>query len=117
MKRIQENAKKPKVVFISGSYRAPTPAGIVSNAMLARKYAIKYWQLGFFVICPHTNSFLFDGICNEEVWLDGYLEILSRCDAIVMIPGWTASTGATAEYKFAKENNIEIIYDQEVFDE
>jgi len=39
------------------------------------------------------------------------LEILNRCDVIVMAPGWPDSSGAMEELRFAKERGKEIIYE------
>jgi len=100
-----------KLAFISGPYRADTPAGIVKNIRSAETVAIKYWRLGYAVICPHKNTALFDGLLPDTAWLKGDLEILSRCDTIVMAPGWPDSSGALEELRFAKERGKEIIYE------
>lgn len=82
-----------------------------SNIMKAREYALKYWKLGYAVICPHLNNMLMDGELPDQSWLDGDLVILSKCEIIVMIPGWEDSEGAKAELEFAKNNNISVIYE------
>ena len=103
-----------KLVYISGPYRAKTINGIVENISQARKVALKYWQKGYAVICPHLNTALFDGGVSEkdaDIWLKGDLEILKRCDIVVMMRGWELSEGACAEHQIAKEQGLEIIYD------
>jgi len=102
-----------KLAFISGPYRAETRHQVVQNIMRAEQIAKKYWKLGYAVICPHKNTSLFDGILPDEVWLEGDLEILSRCDVIVMMDTWRESVGATEELKFARDLGMEIIFDEE----
>lgn len=100
-----------QIAFISGPYRAETIHGIVQNIRAAEAVAIKYWHLGYAVICPHKNSSLLDGIACDSVWLEGDLEILSRCDVVVMLPGWEESEGAKKEHYEAKRLGLEIIYE------
>jgi hypothetical protein len=102
-----------KVAYIAGPYRAPTPHGIVENIRRAEEVALKYWRLGYAVICPHKNTSLLDGAAPDTVWLDGDIEILKRCDVLVAMIGWEKSKGAMAEVDFAHDNNIEIIFELE----
>ncbi len=94
-----------KVAYVSGPYRSQDgPNGILANIVAARAVAIELWRMGYAVICPHTNTALMDGAADDSVWLAGDLEILKRCDLIVMVPGWEESKGAISEYKYAVEN-------------
>ena len=101
-----------KVAYIAGPYRSDTVYGIVENIRRAEAVAIKYWQLGYAVICPHKNTALFDGLMPDRIWLDGAIEILKRCDVIVMSKGWERSSGSKAELFEALELGIEVIYDK-----
>jgi len=98
-----------KVVYLAGPYRAPTIRGIVNNIRRAEKVAIALWQAGFAVICPHLNTQLFDGICDDNVFIEGYLEILKRCDIVIVLPGWENSEGARKEVAFAEKLKIPIL--------
>ena len=100
-----------RVAYIAGPYRGKTESDVVANIRHAEKYAIKYWQMGYAVICPHKNTALFGGLAPDEVWLKGDLEILNRCDVVVMIPGWWASFGAMDEEEFARKVGLNIIYE------
>lgn len=99
-----------KVIFVSGAYRADTLQGVMNNIARARKVALKLWQEGWAVICPHSNTALFDGAADDSVWLEGGLEILRRCDAIYMMKGWGSSIGSIEERSFALELGLEIYY-------
>ena len=102
-----------KLAFISGPYRPSNGKTVLENIRHAEKYAIKYWRLGYAVICPHLNTAFFTGLCPDETWLKGDLEILKRCDVIVMIPGSMESHGACAELDIALESGIQVVYDDE----
>ena len=99
-----------KVAFISGPYRADTVRGIVENIQRAEAVALKYWRLGYAVICPHKNSALFDGAMPDNVWLEGDIEMLMRCDVIVMMRDYKRSEGARAELK-AAAGRIDVIFE------
>jgi len=100
-----------KIAYIAGPYRADTINGIVQNIRKAEDVAIKYWKKGYAVLCPHKNSSLFDGILPDDVWLKGNLEMLKRCDIIVMMQGWEKSKGAITEHELAYDLGIEVVYD------
>ena len=36
-----------------------------------------------------------------KMYLVGDLEFISRCDAVIMLPGWEQSRGSCAEFAFA----------------
>ena len=101
-----------KLIFISGPYRANTEWELITNIRHAEAAAIKLWQEGWAVICPHKNSALFGGICDDSVWLKGDIVMLKRCDAIYMLNTWKNSTGATLELRVAKEDGLEIYYEK-----
>jgi len=97
-----------KVIYVAGKYRARTIFGVIWNILKARKKAIELWKEGWVVICPHMNTALFDGHCEDNVWLDGDLEIVKRCDAIYMSNGFRDSKGAMEELYTAISAGLEI---------
>ena len=103
-----------KTIFVSGAYRSNEPCGVKDNIDKAEMVAVKLWREGWAVLCPHLNTALFDQnypFLPEEVYLKGYLEILSRFDAIFMLKNWQLSDGACAELNLAEELNMEVIYE------
>jgi len=104
-----------KLVYIAGPYRGNgTPDCIHKNIQAARTVAKKYWQKGYAVICPHMNSAYMDGACLDEMFLNGAIEILKRCDGIVMMPNWQQSEGSRNELNVADKLGLEIIYEEEL---
>ena len=105
------NPRRSIIVFISGPYRAPTVKGVNLNIEHARQVAIKLWQEGFTVICPHLNTAHFDGLCEDYVWLESDIEIMKRCNAVYFLNTCQESVGAKAEREIALQMGLECIYE------
>ena len=102
--------KEIKLVYIAGAYRARTVFGVIRNILKARSISKKLWTKGIYNICPHMNSALLK--CNsDDVFLNGDLEILSRCDAVLVLDNWYNSKGTIAEIREAEKLNIPVFYD------
>ena len=86
-----------KLAYVAGPYRAPTEWEVKRNIEAAERIAVALWQQGYAVICPHKNTAFFGGAASDEVWLTGDLEIMRRCDLVVLVPGWRSSSGTRAE--------------------
>jgi len=104
-----------KIVYLAGAYRNRDMNGVWDNIMKARTVARQLWVMGFVVICPHTNTIFMDGEdIPPEVFLEGDLEILRRCDAILMLDGFEHSQGAVQEWELAKELDMPVIYQGDI---
>lgn len=97
-----------KVVFLSGPFRAPTHWEVEQNIRAAEETALEVWRAGAACICPHCNTRHFDGVdgVEDSQWLEGYLAILEKCDALLLLPGWQDSRGAWAEAELARKLGI-----------
>ena len=107
--------KTRHVIYVAGKYTDPDPHQIRRNVLAASEVAIECWRAGWAVICPHKNTdgyeaFEADDRLNWDVWMQGDLEILSRCDAVIMVDNWTRSKGATVEHDTAKKLHITVFY-------
>ncbi|HUU93152.1 MAG TPA: DUF1937 family protein [Phycisphaerae bacterium] len=91
-----------KVIYVAGPYRACCEHEVYLNIHEAGELARKVWLLGAVAICPHKNTAFYGGNVDDRVWLDGDLEMIRRCDAMLMMPGWERSTGAKAERELAE---------------
>jgi hypothetical protein len=102
-----------QIVYVAGKYRSKWGLiGRIINILKARKVAIRLWQKGYIVICPHLNTALFDGYCPDDTWLEGDIAILERCDVIYMLKDWNESRGARIEYREAVRWGLEVMYEQ-----
>jgi nucleoside 2-deoxyribosyltransferase len=97
-----------KLVYIAGPFRAANAWEVEQNIRKAEALALEVWKLGAAVVCPHTNTRFFDGALPDATFLAGDLEILSRCDAVLMVDGWEQSRGAVAESVFATDKGIRV---------
>jgi hypothetical protein len=100
-----------KVVYVAGPFRGSNSWEMEENIRRAERLALDVWRLGAACVCPHTNTRFFQGAADDAVWLDGDLEILARCDAVIMTSDWKRSSGARAEEAFAQQRNIPVFYD------
>ena len=100
-----------KVAYVAGPYSDARGHWYVwQNIQQASEIAVALWQMGYSVICPHRNTAFFDGAALREVWLEGDLEIMKRCDLVVMTPDWRRSPGANTEHDLAKASGIQVYY-------
>ena len=99
-----------KVVYVAGPFRGPSAWAIEQNIRRAEELALEVWRLGAACVCPHTNTRFYQGAAPDEVWLQGDLEILARCDAILMTDDWEKSSGARAEHDFASSRKLIVLY-------
>src|SRR5258708_35264365 len=68
-------------------------------------------MLGGMPVVPHANTSHYDGIGDDQFWLDGTMQLLRRCDAMVCLENWKASSGARAEHEEAVRRGMPIFYD------
>lgn len=99
-----------KVIYVAGPFRGPGSWAIENNIRRAEALSLEVWRLGAAAVCPHTNTRFFQGAAPDDVWLDGDLAILAKCDAILMTPDWERSSGARAEESFARAQGLPVFY-------
>jgi hypothetical protein len=98
------------LIYVGGPYRAKTEWGVAENIHRAELAAIELWKKGWAVICPHKNTAFFGGICDDQIWLSGDLEIIRRCDAVCLIEGWDKSRGSAREKEEAERIGLKIYF-------
>jgi hypothetical protein len=88
--------------YTAGPYRDRRGEWYVhQNIERAAAVALELWKMGFSTICPHKNTSFFGGFCPDATWLAGDLEMIRRCDLVVLLPGWENSEGSKAELAYA----------------
>lgn len=103
-----------KIIYVAGAYRAETPWGVERNIFAAQDLAAqmveKLHKLGAYPLVPHANTAHFDDLAPDDYYLEGTLELMRRCDALLMVKGWEKSSGARGEVEEAKKLGIPIFY-------
>lgn len=87
-------------LYVSGSYSAPTPAGVEGHVRAASAWTTYLAELGFAPICPHTNIQQIGRLGYEDIMAVDFV-LLRLCQGIFMLPGWEKSPGAVREREFA----------------
>lgn len=92
-----------KVVYIAGPYRAKSEYLTRINIRNAETEALWVWYNGGVALCPHKNTAGFGGAQDlpDQVWLDGDMELIRRCDALYATRDYKKSKGSIAEIEFA----------------
>lgn len=99
------------VVYIAGAFRAPSAWLIEQNIRRAEELALQVWLTGNMVpICPHTMNRFYQGAGPDDIWLKGDLELLSRADAVLVVPGSGNSSGTAIEVKSAEELHLPVFH-------
>lgn len=104
-----------KIIYVAGCYRSNCEWQLEQFIRQAEDASLRLWKSGWAVICPHKNTAHFGGALGipDNVWLEGGIEILKRCDAIYMLSNWNDSKGAIRERELALKLGLEILYEVE----
>lgn len=86
-----------KLIYVAGPYRASTGWGTEQNIQRARALGGLVVLLDAYPVIPHSNTSHFDGLAADAFWLDGTLELMRRCDAVILTTDWEDSSGARDE--------------------
>ncbi len=100
-----------KLLYICGPIRNDDADIQTANIIRGIEAAKAIWQGGGAAICPHALAyFQEDNPASEQTqYIDGDLEMIKRCDAVLALRGWPSSVGASAEVCFARGQDIEIL--------
>jgi len=98
--------KRPmKLIFVASAFRAPTPWQVAENVRHAERLALEVWKLGGVAVCPQSMSALFDKEGPDERYLEGWLTLLEKCDAVLV---GRSSAGVDAEVLRASMRGIPV---------
>jgi hypothetical protein len=102
-----------KLVYVAGPYSGPDYLSIDTHIAAARESCanLATSRIGF--ISPHMNSAHFEVITPEvpyDFWIEMTLEIMRRCDAVYVLPGWAESKGTIGELDEASRLGLPIFH-------
>jgi len=99
------------VCYIAGPLSAPTAEAREANIRSAEALACAVWDAGAVALCPHSIARHYTGSLPESAWLAGDLELLRRCDALILVPGWEQSVGTRGEVEAAHQRGQPVLTD------
>lgn len=100
-------------IYVAGRYRGPTRDAIELNIQAARHIGRLCLEKGWYPQIPCNNTNHFEHLLpdvDDQVYIEGTLEMMRRCDAVVLIPGWRQSKGAVGEVQEAIRLGMPIFY-------
>ena len=103
-----------KLVYVAGPYRSKLGSyGVHANIHEAWKVGVEVAAIGHYPVIPHTNTLHMDGLQSDQFFLDGTLELMARCDAVLMMSTWEQSAGARGEHEAALNWSMPVFYSLE----
>jgi len=97
-----------RVIYIAGPYRAATQWGVEQNIRTAEAAMLQVAAMGLVPLCPHTMTRYMDGTLTDDYWLMATMEMLRRCDGMLLCGDWEHSSGTLGECREARERGIPI---------
>jgi nucleoside 2-deoxyribosyltransferase len=104
--------RRVPLVYVAGPFTGKSAWEMEKNIRVAERVALDIWATKkLAAICPHTMNRFFQGArgLTFEDWMRGDLEIVDRCDAVVLCPGWSNSRGTMAEKAAAERKGILVV--------
>lgn len=104
------SASKMRLIYVAGRFTGMDRACVERNIAAAVEVGIEVCKVGAFPVIPHANTGdeRFESLHPYTFWIDGTLELLRRCDGIIMVPGWEASKGACGELAEAQRLGLAV---------
>lgn len=99
-----------KLVYVAGPFRAPTPEGVFGNILRAEAVGYEVAKLGASPVIPHANTRSLHSHIDEAFMLEATLELMRRCDALVLVEGWQESQGTRDEMCEAHFLGLPVFY-------
>ena len=99
-----------KVVYVAGPFRASTTWAIEKNVRRAEEAGLAVVQLGAMPLIPHCNTRYFHGLMPDQFFLDGTLELMRRCDVLLLTGEWRTSSGCLKEWEEAQRLKMPILF-------
>ena len=96
------------IIYVAGPYIGHTREQIVDNLYRAQKAVKGVYALGAMGIYTPLMTDGFGGVFTESTMLQRDLELLKRCDAVLLLPGWQESVGACTERETAIQEGMPI---------
>lgn len=99
-----------KVCYVAGKFRGATDAEVEANIRAAEALGLEVAKLGASTVIPHANTHSFHKLIPEDFMLAATLELMRRCDALILVEGWQESAGTRDEMCEAHFLGLPVFY-------
>lgn len=99
-----------KVIYITGPFGGGSAWRVEQNIRRAEALALQVWLMGAVAMCPHSMNRFFQAECSDEVWHEGTMELMKRCDAVLVVPNWEKSEGTRKKIFAAQSLDMPVFY-------
>ena len=96
------------LLYLAGPISKNVNASQEVNVAGGQAWALRFRGNGWSVVSPHYNSVEIPGWTLDDYLAEDF-EIIARCDALVLLPGWQDSRGARREVEFASSRGIQVL--------
>jgi len=103
-----------KLVYITGPNVGSSYHQTEAYITYAREWAERLARAGYAFYCPHLNTAHFDTIAPdvpETFWREMNLNILRRCDAALVVPGWDNDEATRRDAEYAERWGVPVVLD------
>ncbi len=100
----------PLVIYIAGPYRGASAWRIYRNTHRAECVANLVWEAGHYALCPHANTAHASEHVTDAQYIDGTMELMRRCDAVLVLPNSDKSEGTRGEIQEAINIGIPVAH-------
>lgn len=108
-----------RLIYIAGPFNTrkgvPTEWNVRLMEDLARQLVETYPEVH--PVVPHSLGRVLFGYQSEAAAYAGTMELMRRCDAVVMQEAWEESRGATAEREEAQRRGLPVFEERDCFSE
>ncbi len=108
-RRMMVNQNNIFVIYLAGPFRGNFFVKRY-NIWRAKQYAKILWKHNVAVICPHTNSGFIDNKESDKFILPANIDIMLRCDALLLMKKYKKSVGTCNEKTLAILNGLPTYY-------
>jgi hypothetical protein len=108
------NTPRRSMGYLSGPMSAELALDRALNRFKAIQASTQLWEAAILHYCPHAASPAIGSTdVDYETWMAMDIEILRRCDWILLLDDWAKSEGCRREFNVAMNLGIPVAYSVE----
>lgn len=104
------SSKPMRLIYVAGPFSAPTQFEVDANIRRAEELGLEVARLGASPVIPHANTRSLHLQVPQVFMLEATLELMRRCDALVLVEGWQDSQGTRDEMCEAHFLGLPVFY-------